>query len=230
MRKGMKRFFSVLLSLLFVLQSSACSEFLFQDERFIGAFTTENLDKIIAEYELFEGWYWTTEANVAQDFHGREDCPGWTKSTEELGYKNYKKGWYGCRWSIDRVLVTSPGRGGYGECFGFAQFIGYLLSGEKNPQHRWRFFYSMKAAKGLKVGDIVRTEYTWKEKPIRHSAVVYSIIDGEILFLQVSGSQYNRITVSGFSDGHLKDLRTEEEIAKLPWLKISRSKLNIGVD
>ena len=76
----------------------------------------------------------------------------------------------------------------------------------------------------------MRTEYTWKEKPVRHSAVVYSIIDGEILFLQVSGSQYNRITVSGFSDGHLKDLRTEEEIAKLPWLKISRSKLNIGVD
>lgn len=228
MKKGMKWLLSALFSILFFLQSFAFGEFLFQDERFTGVFTTENLDKIITEYKLFDGWYWTTEANVTQDYHGQKDCPGWTSTTESLGYKHYKEGWYGCRWSIDHLMVTSPGRGGYGECFGFAQFVGYLLSGEKNPQHHWRFFYSMKAAKGLKVGDIVRTEYTWKDKPIRHSAVVYSITDGEILFLQVSGSQYNRISVGGFSDGHLSDLRTEDEIAKLPWLKISRSKLNIS--
>ena len=226
MRKGFIRMVSVALAFLFLVRPSAFADFAFSEERFQGDFSTANLDRIIREYELFDGWYWTTEANVSQDFHGRENCPGWTKTTESLGYRRYLDGWYGCRWSVDRLLPTSPGRGGYGECFGFAQFIGYLLSGDVNPQHHWPFFYSVKSAKGLKVGDIIRTEYTWKGKPVSHSAVVYAIVDGRLLFLQVSGSQYNRISIGSFSDGHLKDIRMEEDVAKLPYLKISRSKLN----
>ena len=56
---------------------SVRSEFLFQDDRFRGDFSTKNLDAIIDEYELFDGWYWTTPCDVRQDFHGHPESPGW---------------------------------------------------------------------------------------------------------------------------------------------------------
>lgn len=205
-----------------VFLSPACAEFTFSDERFRGIMTTDNLDAIIEEYELFDGWYWTTRAEVSQDFHGRPETPGWTTSTES-SKKAYLKGWYGCRWPIDHVRREAPDRGGYAECFAFAQFIGYLLSGEINPQHNWDFFYNTKASEGLRVGDIVRVEYRKHKHSYHHSAVVYAINGEEILFLQVSGGSGNRISVGkGFSDGNVENVTTLEQISVIPGLKISR--------
>lgn len=216
---------SFLLSLLLVCLhvSGSLAAFSFSDTRFIGKLTTENLDAIIEEYELFDGWYWTTQANVQQDFHGHAECPGWNTTVETRGMKNYLPGWYGCRWPINRVRKTAPDRGGYAECFAFAQFIGYLLSGEKNPQHNWKFYYSTEASSGLRVGDIVRVEYKKGDHEYHHSAVVYAINGEEILFLQVSGGSYNMISVGqGFSDGNVENLTTLEEISVMHGLKISR--------
>ena len=71
------RFFVCFLSLCFAIHTvPAHMEFLFHDDRFRGRFTTENLDAIIDEYELYDGWYWTTEADVTQNFHGHPECPG----------------------------------------------------------------------------------------------------------------------------------------------------------
>ena len=39
--------------------SQALAAFSFQDTRFQNVLTTENLDAIIEEYELYDGWYWT---------------------------------------------------------------------------------------------------------------------------------------------------------------------------
>lgn len=206
---------------LFLPFSRARSDLQFSDDRFRNSLTTDNLNAIIEEYELFDGWYWTTRANVDQDFHGRPDTPGWTSSAESAGRKAYMKGWYGCRWPVDKVWLYAPDRGGYAECFGFANFIGYLLSGELNPQHNWDFFYSIEASGPLRVGDIVHVEY--KKSGVQHSAVVYAVNGEEILFLQVSGSNYNRISVGrGFRDGYVLDARSLEEISVLPGLKISR--------
>ena len=212
------------LSLCFLLSISAASaEFTFSDDRFRGRFTTENLDAIIDEYELFDGWYWTTRANIPQTFHGHPESPGWTVSAEEAGRRVWKQGWYGCRFPVDRVLRTSPDKGGYAECFAFAQFIGYLLSGEFNPQHNWTFYYSVDTSGPLQVGDIIRTEYTKNGRQLGHSAVVYAVNGEEYLFLQVSGSNYNRISVgAGFNDGRTVNATTLEEIADLSYLKISR--------
>lgn len=210
-----------LFSFFYVTDSLAA--FTFSDDRFMDKLTTENLDAIIEEYELFDGWYWTTQANVTQDFHGHAECPGWNTTVESSGSKNYLPGWYGCRWPIDHVWKTRPDTGGYAECFAFAQFIGYLLSGEKNPQRKWKFYYSTEASSGLKVGDIVRVEYKLNKHEYHHSAVVYSINGDEILFLQVSGGSYNRISVGkGFSDGNVENLTSLDDISKLHGLKISR--------
>ena len=203
--------------------SSAFSDFLFSDDRFRNDLSTENLDAIIEAYELYDGWYWTTQADVSQDFHGHPDSPGWTTSAVAAGRKSYLKGWYGCRWPIDHVRRYAPGAGGYAECFGFANFIGYLLSGEINPQHNWKFYYSVKASGPLQVGDMVRVEYRKNRRSIYHSAVVYAVNGDELLFLQVSGGNYNRISVGlGFTDGVVVDARSIYEISAIPGLKISR--------
>lgn len=203
----------------------SAADFWFEDTRFQNDFTTENLNAIIDEYELYDGWYWTTEAETTQTFHGRPDCPGWTTSAAAQKHPKYLKNWYGCRWPTDRVIRSNPEKGGYGECFAFAQFIGYLLSGEINPQHNWHFYYSVEASKGLQVGDIVRVEYTKKGKQIQHSAVVYAVNGEEVLFMQVSGSAGNLISIgSFFSDGSIsnKPMSLVSDIASLPGLKISR--------
>ena len=203
--------------------SGACSDFSFSDNRFQGILTTENLDAIIDEYELFDGWYWTTVADVPQDFHGHSESPGWTTSVESAGGKAYLKGWYGCRWPIDHVRKAAPDEGGFAECFAFAQFIGYLLSGDINPQHHWTYYYSVNESGPLRVGDIVRVEYIRNGHEYHHSAVVYAVNGEEILFLQVSGGNYNKISIGrGFSDGCVDNAKTIEEISSLPGLKISR--------
>lgn len=223
---------AVLLLCCVLILSSAMAEFRFSDTRFIGRFTTENLDAIISEYDLFDGWYWTTKANQVQTFHGQPDHPGWTDTavnTYEL--TGYEKGWYGCRWGANMVFSSNPATGGFGECFGFAQFIGYLLSGDTNPQHHWKYYYSLEDAGGLKVGDIVRVEYHRGEFFYHHSAVVYAVNGEEILFMQCSGSAFNRISVgTGFSDGNVRDVRSPEQIRHFSYLKISRCELNLDPD
>lgn len=197
--------------------------FYFSDDRFRGNLSTENLDAIIEEYELFDGWYWTTKADIPQTFHGNPECPGWTTSVEEIKLKSYLKGWYGCRWPIDHVRRAAPEKGGYAECFAFAQFIGYLLSGDINPQRNWTFYYSTEASGGLQVGDILRVEYRKNGHEYHHSAVVYAIYGDEILFIQVSGTSYNRISIGkGFSDGNVTNVTSLPELSVIPGIKISR--------
>ena len=182
------QWFCLLLASVFLCVSPAFAAFDFEDTRFQGVFTTENLDRIIKEYELNDGWYWTTRPYVTQTFQGVEDAPGWTDTAVNV-YKRpyYKAGVYGCRWGCN--------------------------------------------AGGVRVGDIVRTEFTavvkGKEKKYYHSAVVYSVSEDEILFLQISGSLYNKIILGeGFADGYHEYLTTLEGLAKLPNIRICRSPLN----
>ena len=217
----------LLLVLAVLCVSSASAAFDFSDDRFRGVFTTENLDAIIEEYELHDGWYWTTKARVQQTFHGVPDRPGWTDSAvNKYNRTGYIEGWYGCRWMSNFVMSEDPVYG-YGECFGFAQFIGYLLGGEMNPHRDWDFYYSVEDAGGLRVGEILRVEYRARGNEYHHSAVVYAVNGDEILFLQISSNNYNRISVGcGFSDGNRQDERSLEEISQIPGLKVLRSPLN----
>ena len=222
--KSVRRLLAFLLILCFPFRAVyAGPDFLFSDNRFRGKFTTENLDAIIDEYELFDGWYWTTEADVPQTFHGHPECPGWTSAAEKHGRHIWLKGWYGCRWPIDHVRLAAPDRGGYAECFAFAQFIGYLLSGEINPQGNWDFWYSFDDAGELRVGDIIRAEYKHKNKTYRHSAVVYAVEGNDIRFIQVSGTSCNRISIgAGFTDGNYQDVTNIDLIRQLKGVRICR--------
>ena len=169
--------------------SQALAAFSFSDTRFQNVLTTENLDAIIEEYELYDGWYWTTQADIPQTFHGHPECPGWTTTVDRNSRKAYQEGWYGCRWPIDHVRKAAPDRGGYAECFAY----------------------------------IVRVEYRKSGHEYYHSAVVYEVNGEEIVFLQVSGGSYNRISIGkGFSDGNVENVTSIEELSVIPGLKISR--------
>ena len=76
--KQAQRFTVLLLLCVMLFFSRAFADFTFTDSRFRDLLTTENLDAIIDEYELYDGWYWTTEADIPQDFHGHAESPGWT--------------------------------------------------------------------------------------------------------------------------------------------------------
>ena len=222
-----RRFFAFAVCFLILISSVASASFQFSDDRFQGVFTTENIDKFIEEYELFDGWYWTTRARVPQTFHGMENMPGWTDTAVNKYHRtNYVQGQYGCRWMANRI-TRAKAYGTYGECFGFASFVGYLLSGEYNPHHKWTYYYSFEDAGGLKVGDILRVDFQKNNKHYTHSAIVYSVTDDEILFLQVSGSNYNKISVgAGYMDGYHNNPKSMEELMKIHSLKICRSPLN----
>ena len=232
--RRVRRFLLVLCAAV-LYASSALAAYNYKDERFAGVFTTENLDAIIEAYELYDGWYWTTPADTLQDYHGVPECPGWTDTAVNRYHRHaFREGWYGCRWGEDEVASYSPNTGGYGECFGFAQFIGYLLSGEPNPHKNWKTYYSRKgksaveAAGGLRVGDIVRVEYRANGSTFQHSAVVYAVNGEEVLFLQISSIRYNLISVGkGFSDGNHIDETNPDVIAEIPGVKICRSQLNL---
>lgn len=200
----------------------------FEDAAFRGVFTTENLDAIIEAYELYDGWYWTARANEPQTYHGQEDHPGWTDTAVNLWSKTgYEKDWYGCRWNTEKINPAFPNGDGYGECFGFAQFIGYLLSGDRSPSANWTPFYSVKAAGGLKVGDLLRMEYRKNGKAYYHSAIVYSVEGDTVLFLQVSGGNFNRLRVrQGYTDGNLVNETSLLVLRQMPGIKIMRSPLN----
>ena len=92
MKRDQKSVVLLLLFLLIFLFSHASSEFLFSDDRFRDKLTTENLDAIIDEYELYDGWYWTTLPDVSQTFHGHPESPGWTSSVENAKRKTAASG------------------------------------------------------------------------------------------------------------------------------------------
>ncbi len=166
-----------------------------------------------------------------QDFHGHEGKKGWTQTSKErFDPFVYSWGWFGCRWNWDALDDSMPNTYGWGECFGFCQFLGYLLSGERNPHGRWVPFLSVKQAKGLKPGDILRVEYTDETGLHQHSAMVYSVDEekGKVLFLQVSGSNYNRIyTRRGFTGAGLAGTALLSDIALCPGLRILRAEQNL---
>ena len=140
----------------------------------------------------------------------------------------YAWGWVGCRWNWDRVYGGIPNGDGWGECFGFAQFIGYLLSGERNPHGNWKAFKSIKDSDGLRVGDIVRVECEDKDGVYRHSAVVYQVDGDEVLFLQVAGGNYNELRIrQGYMGGNLNGATSLEVISKSPGLTVYRSPDNL---
>lgn len=208
------------------------AEATFTDTRFQGDYSTENLDAIIEEYELYDGWYWTTPLRVYQDFHGQEGKKGWTQTSKErFDPFYYSWGWFGCRWNWDELNDSPPNKYGWGECFGFCQFLGYLLSGERNPHGRWAAFQSVNQARGLKPGDIVRVDFTDERGVHQHSAMVYSVDEkkGKVTYLQVSGSNYNRIyTRRGFTGAGLGGSVDLADLVRCPGLTVLRAEENLN--
>ena len=204
-------------------------EFRFVDTRFRGEYTTDNLNAILEAYELNDGWYWVTKADVTQNYHAHENKKGWTQSSKEQAEAKgqdyfYNRGWFGCRWDCNEVQSGMPNAFGWGECFGFCQFLGYLLSGEVNPHGKWQHFNTVWEADGLRVGDIIRVEYTDEKGFHQHSAMVYSVTKERVRFIQCSGVSYNQLFINwGFHGANLGNTTLISDVRKFPGLRIHRA-------
>ncbi|MBQ6256110.1 MAG: hypothetical protein IJJ60_05925 [Clostridia bacterium] len=62
----------LLAEIFFRISVAKAAEGTYTDTRFQSVYSTENLDVIIEAYELFDGWYWSTQLNVTQNYHGQE--------------------------------------------------------------------------------------------------------------------------------------------------------------
>ncbi len=219
----------LLAEIFFRISVAKAAEGTYTDTRFQGVYSTENLDVIIEAYELFDGWYWSTQLNVTQNYHGQEGKKGWTQTSKDrFDPFIYSWGWFGCRWNWDMIESGGPNRAGWGECFGFAQFLGYLLSGSRNPHGEWVLFQSLREAQGLKPGDIVPIAYSDEKGSHQHSAMVYSVEGDTVLFLQASGSNYNKLyTRHGFCGAGLNGSTSIAEICATPGLRILRAEENL---
>ena len=210
------------------LCSAGASEEPFRDKRFRGRYTTANIQAILDAYDLRDGWYWVSQARTPQTFRGEADTPGWTETTKTVmgGAFQPTPGWYGCRWNLDEINPNAPNADGWGECFGFAQFIGYLLSGDRNPHGHWVAYTSIYDAGGLRPGDIVRVCYDGENGARQHSAVVYEVLDDQAVFIQVCGANYNMLSIRHGFFGAGLDTMNLYTISRAPGLRIYRSPEN----
>ncbi len=145
--------------------------------------STNEIQRICDEYGFTTGRYWSySEGSGNPTAYTASDQKATTTTSTQKGrpgdgdYKGYRFA-------------------GGSECWAFAGFIGYKLSGFSNPYDRsWTKFESLNslnAAGGIAVGDLIRTR--------NHSAIVYSISDnGNLRFVQCGGGINNSISVDGF--------------------------------
>ena len=88
----------------------------------------------------------------------------------------------------------------YGQCWAFANLIGYELSGiiPNGDVVKWKKFTSLNELEnngGIRVGDIIRS--------CGHSGVVMSISeDGDMRFVQCAGDEGNAVTINAKFRGH----------------------------
>ena len=57
LKRNLKKIIILVLIFVFLPAAAGLADFEFTDDRFRDDFSTANLDRIIEEYELFDGWY-----------------------------------------------------------------------------------------------------------------------------------------------------------------------------
>lgn len=167
----------------------------------VGVYTTENINKLLSDYNLLDGKYWgyyTSESGASTSYRGIDDPVNTWTSNNKYG-KYGKEGTWGYSY------------GGGEECFGFIAFVGAKLSGidissNIGPQDcpdKWQAYSvsEIEAAGGLHVGDIIQVRNASGGHV--HSSMVLSIDDtGYIHAIQAYGGDLNKIVVGTcFSSG-----------------------------
>lgn len=155
-------------SMVLPVQAKAASDY-------YGTYTTENLQSICDAYNFKNGYYWSYNTTVsgASTKYTASTHKAKTSTSDKYGKPgetNYKG------YSFD----------GGSECWGFAGFLGYKLSGIKTPNTKWKKYTSETALGDIRVGDIIRHS--------SHSAVVLTVSDnGKFCVIDANGGSNNEI-------------------------------------
>lgn len=150
---------------------------------YYGTYTTENLKAICEAYNFKEGYYWSYNETVpgASSAYTASTHKAYTVTSngnKRPGEKNYKG------YSF-----------GGSECYGFAEFLGYKLSGLKYPKTKWKKYTTSESLGDIRVGDIVRYDTIQQNgKKWMHTAVALTVNDdGTFYVIDANGGSNNII-------------------------------------
>ncbi len=165
-----------------------------------GSITTAAIKKVCSDYGFKTGAYWTYDYNAVGKTQAVLDAAatkGYKASKVPYGSGSYRSKYYPSSNTHYGEYIFQGGR----QCFGFANFIGYKLTG-KVPTSSWTKYTSVaqvEAAGGLQVGDVIRSS--------GHSAMVLTVSGGKITTAECWGGSKNKISVGGKFNGSANTLR-----------------------
>ena len=164
------------------------------------AISTQDIKDVCNRYGFKSGAYWTYDYNQVSKDQGSLDAAatsGYRASGVPYGSGHYRSKYYSGSDTYYGEYIFKGGR----QCYGFANFIGYQLTGSV-PTSGWTKYSSVaqvEASGGLQVGDVIRSS--------GHSAMVLTVSGGNITTVECWGGSKNKISVGGYFNGSARTLR-----------------------
>lgn len=174
----------LLLLLTGMLVTSACA----------ASITTSAIKEVCSRYGFKSGAYWTYDYNQVNKTKTALDAAatsGYQASGIPYGSGKYRSKYYSSSDTHYGEYIFQGGR----QCFGFANFIGYQLTGSV-PTSSWTKYSSVaevESVGGLQVGDVIRAG--------GHSAMVLTVSGSKITTVECWGGSKNKISVGGGFNG-----------------------------
>ena len=165
-----------------------------------GSISTSAIQDVCNRYGFKSGAYWTYDYNGVDKTKSALDAAatsGYRASGVPYGSGTYRSAYYSGSDTHYGEYIFQGGR----QCFGFANFIGYQITGSV-PTSSWTRYNSVaevEQAGGLQVGDVIRAG--------GHSAMVYKVSGSTIYTVECWGGSKNKISVGGYFNGSAKTLK-----------------------
>ncbi len=162
--------------------------------------STAAIKEVCNRYGFKSGAYWTYDYNKVNKTQAELDAAatnGYKASGVPYGSGKYRSRHYSNSDTHYGEYIFKGGR----QCYGFANFIGYQLTGSV-PTSGWTKYSSVtqvENAGGLQVGDVIRSS--------GHSAMVLTVSGSSITTVECWGGNNNKISVGGYFNGSAKTLR-----------------------
>ena len=166
--------------------------------------TTGAIQDVCNRYGFKSGAYWTYDYSNVEKTKSALDAAatsGYCASSVPYGSGKYRSQYYSGSDTHYGEYIFQGGR----QCFGFANFIGYQLTGSV-PTSGWKKYSSVaevESVGGLQVGDVIRAG--------GHSAMVLTVSGSTVTTVECWGGNKNKIAIGGYFNGSAKTLK---DIAK----------------
>ena len=163
--------------------------------------TTSAIEAVLSRYNFRSGMYWTYDYSKVSKSTAALDkaaTSGYKASSKPYGTGTYQSAYYKSSKTHYGEYIFKGSR----QCWAFADFIGYQLTG-KVPSSQWTKYSvsQIEKAGGLQAGDVIRAG--------GHSAMVLRVSGSTVYTAECWGStgSKNRIAVGGYFNSDAKTLK-----------------------